>query len=60
MHESLLTQQILDEHPPYIQDPGDAAGDDDMYKAGPSPQGIYITVLVANLIILCWFVASAN
>lgn len=44
----------------HIQDPGEAAGDDDMYKAGPSPQGIYIAVLVANLIILCWFVASAN
>ena len=43
----------------YIQDPGDAAGDDEMCKAGPSPRGICITVLIVNLIILCC-VASAN
>ena len=28
-------------------------------RQGP-PSGIYTALLVANLIILCWFVASAN
>lgn len=57
MNHFSLSRYLMSTH--YIQDPGDAAGDDEMCKAGPSPRGIYITVLIVNLIILCC-VASAN
>ena len=57
MNHFSLSRCLMSIH--HIQDPGDAA-DDEMYNAGPSPQGIYIPVLVVNPTILCWFVAYAN